>query len=433
MKTCQAAALVLGLLFADAAVAQQSRSPFDAPTVQHFSVPFRRLADLDLDGDMDAVGVLLQRPAGRYLFAAYRNNQGVFEGGFQETPSLDRGTTLHVEVGHLNADTWPDVCILWGARREDWLGTGNGFFAATSTPLAEVAQAMALADVDGDGIDDLAWMGADALYLQTSSGPADSIAAPGTKHTLRVLAHDGPFGSDVFVAHVGNDIRIFYGHRATGLVTGPSFATGVPMGMVDTGDIDGDGDIDAVVFGMHSYRVLRRLSRQNWSLEADVSGGPAQFLRDVDGDGDLYGVCCSGGGGNGDNYEFPTFASRFEISINDGSGSFAPAFEIPSIGAEELAGVADVDLDGDLDLVAGLCVYYADGVVRPLRSSAVIPPCRSRRALSDCDGDGDVDVGFSAQAVYANDGAGGFTLEDGSRGARGRSLSRPGLPRRFRR
>jgi hypothetical protein len=146
-------------------------------------------------------------------------------------------------------------------------------------------------------------------------------------------------------------------------------------------------------------------------------------------------VCCStgdGGDDGGPTYKPPLFPSRFEIAINDGHGGFAPAFALPSVGAEEIAGVADVDLDGDIDLVAGLCVYYADGVIRPRRTSAIVPPCASRRALSDCDGDGDMDVGFSAQSVFTNDGHGSFSEEAmGVRAPHRTQFLGPGYPGDF--
>ena len=53
-------------------------------------------------------------------------------------------------------------------------------------------------------------------------------------------------------------------------------------------------------------------------------GGPATHLIDVDGDGDLDGLCCGGGSGPYPNEG----SSTFQVALNDGAGVFAPAFPI---------------------------------------------------------------------------------------------------------
>jgi len=415
-----ATALALGLAsttLAPSADAQESRSVFEAATVVLDSsvAPIRRMLDFDLDGDPDGVGLWPNSDNSAYRLYGYRNDgQGGFVTASVATnPTHSNGQSeLLIEVGHLNADAWPDVCVVYRSERQDWYGMGNGHFA-TPTPVTLPMDAfeMVLADLDGDGIDDLSWVDQNSLRVATSLGGSASIPAPGAKYGLRVLVGDGPGGDSLFLVHVLDEVRVFFGNTQGGLSAGPSFEHGLLQALMDTGDIDGDLDVDAVVFGPTAYAVLRRTGPGSWSLEDAAPGGPAEYLRDVDGDGDLDGACCGGGGGGGPTYPQNTQPTEFQIALNDGSGAFAPAFQLQGLGSPQLAGVVDVDGDGDKDLVAGRCVYFASGAIRPPPAPGALPPQHGPRALSDCDGDGDVDVGFSVDSVYTNDGQGRFVQE----------------------
>ncbi len=402
--------------------AQQVCSPFDAATVQldKDQPPFRRLADLDLDGDLDAIGAAISTDFQAYHLVAYENDgQGVFGqrtgvgGAAISTPGERR---FLIEIGHLNADPYPDFTVLFGDWRLDWINQGNGFFQTTpGVFLANAALGLALAELDGDGRSEVLWVDSSKLHISTSKGAEVEIDHGASQvQGLHVLPKDGPVDLDVFLVAGLTKVRIHYGSAAYGFVADQTFSVGPMAKTCATGDVDGDGDVDAVLFlaGIPPrYRVLRRLAPASWAIEPAASGGPAEFLADVDGDGDLDGVCCGGGGGGGSTFDDNVRPTDFEIALNDGSGAFAPAFQIPGLGSPQLAGAVDVDGDGDTDLVAGRCVVYACGAIRPPVAEAPgfsTPPPRGPRDLSDCDGDGDVDVGFSVDAVFSNDGTGRF-------------------------
>jgi hypothetical protein len=183
--------------------------------------------------------------------------------------------------------------------------------------------------------------------------------------------------------------------------------------MAISGDIDGDGDVDVVAFSMPVgnalalYQVARRAGPSAFAVETQQTGGPATHLVDIDGDGDLDGACCSGGGGGP---AVNTAISKFELSINDGTGSFFPAFEIANMGATHFAGASDLDSDGDVDLIAGRCVYYG-------RGPGGLPPYPAAQGITvpleivDVDGDGDPDGRPGFPAFQKNAGNGLFSAQ----------------------
>ncbi len=129
-------------------------------------------------------------------------------------------------------------------------------------------------------------------------------------------------------------------------------------------------------------------------------------LGDVDGDGDLDAVV-------GDEYNW------VEVLLNDGAGRFGPPAKIP--GAVWTFALADMDGSGSLDLIAvtvvGISAYLTvwtnDGAgAFSLASQATNEGDAIEIATGDLDGDGDLDAisaGWIELAVYANDGTGQLT------------------------
>jgi hypothetical protein len=95
-----------------------------------------------------------------------------------------------------------------------------------------------------------------------------------------------------------------------------------------------------------------------------------------------------------------------------------------------------MDGDGDVDLIGGRCVYYAQGPIRRPRTAEPgfqLPVVAHERELGDFDGDGDLDAGISVESVQMNDGTGSFTtatpvVMDVPRGVR---FEGPGFPGDF--
>jgi hypothetical protein len=78
------------------------------------------------------------------------------------------------------------------------------------------------------------------------------------------------------------------------------------------------------------------------------------------------------------------------------------------LGATNLAGAADIDLDGDVDLVAGRVVYYSPGGITGPFVTPIGSGEHQTRMLRDWDEEGDPDLRAGYEEVRRSDGTGYF-------------------------
>jgi FG-GAP-like repeat len=424
--TSRASRLVLALTVLTAFLgAQSSAALFDAPVVVGDDyMRFMNVLDFDGDGWKDALSVWYH--IGNVTSVDVRGFRNDQTGRLVHVWTVGQGlngvtvplSQVDTATGDMNLDGQEDfvlsvlgtiyVYLSNGAQPPTlWVTTFVGV-----TPPSEIK----MADFNGDGRADIVTLsvGTVSLLLTQPSGlpfPTSTQVLPaGTSHRLFLAEVNGDGIMDVGVAgaSTGTQLRLY---PVVGGILQPPLAftlAGETMPMPVAGDVDNDGDQDVVVFGMSQYRILRRTGPATFNLESYVPGGPATGLADVDQDGDLDGVCCGSGGGPGDsppNY----YPSNYEISINNG-GVFAPAFQITGLGSTRLAGAVDLDADGDLELVAGRCVYYPDGPITKSPFTA-IPTTNTARSVIDVDQDGDPDLqGLAGTAIAfsRNTGDGAF-------------------------
>jgi Ca2+-binding RTX toxin-like protein len=168
------------------------------------------LVDLDGDGDLDAVLANLPGLNNAQVSQAWLNDgNGNFTAAFAFT-----GHAWDVAVGDVDGDGIADAVfgLAEGEAAQLWLGNGDGTFTEVADAFPDTgsdASGIELADVDGDG--DL-----DAVRVFTASG--------GGSPNAEVLLNDG---AGNFTSNGQTDLEIF-GWR------------------LDSGDLDGDGDIDIV-------------------------------------------------------------------------------------------------------------------------------------------------------------------------------------------
>ncbi|MEX1357603.1 MAG: VCBS repeat-containing protein, partial [Gaiellaceae bacterium] len=221
------------------------------------------LGDVDRDGDLDLIVANDGNPNRLYL----NDGTGVFT---LDAADLGTGASKAIVVGDLNGDGFPDVVVGvdGGANTvylnegddettEEWLGFDAG--AAVATGDTTSTRALALADLDGDGLLDL--------------------VAANHGQTNRVYRNLG-----VSTDWDGFDAAVDLGTHTENTVA------------LATGDVDGDGFLDVVAVNrLQPARVHLNLttgSTPAFSAGTEVPGSSALAatsvaLMDVDVDGDL--------------------------------------------------------------------------------------------------------------------------------------------------
>ncbi|OON68000.1 hypothetical protein B0919_15145 [Hymenobacter sp. CRA2] len=278
-------------------------------------------------------------------------------------------------------------------------GTGRGYYTrATTLPLYSFVYIVRLADVDADG--DL-----------------DMLVGHNEMNRVEILRNDGHGAftpSDTVRVSSLQDFSNALSNNHTALTVA---------------DIDHDGDLDLLAsFSVNSSVAIRRNDGRGHFTGRDsliVADFPMNITTgDVDADGDLDLVTANGaiirGGSNSSTY------------LNDGLGHFSPHRTAPlavSSNPRSMseAQLADIDNDGDLDLILidttrpAVWTFRNDGQAN-FSNPASLPTGYSpyHVALGDIDADGDVDMVVTnghfnttdpgTISIRVNDGQGNYSV-----------------------
>lgn len=327
--------------------------------------------------------------------------------------------------------------------RDGWLGTAARNGASRLALLTVVAAAPVVVGQSEAR--------AGEFYLEdvTARLPVDPDA--NIKDTLDVdLADiDGDGDLDMFVVDGSGSVTPFPnkvfandGHGNFTDVTATALPPGPPANSteVEFADIDGDGDLDAVVSNLGGNQLLvndgaGHFSDASANLAQAVPPGPPGFsvpfppffieisaearFADVDGDGDPDILIA-----NENPLPFGPPGDFNRLLLNDGSGVFTETQGRLPVSINQSAGyaVGDIDGDGDLDLIevniGANNVFINDGAgyfTDETATRLVTSPRSTRKGiLADVDHDGDLDF-FEGNSrneqnrLFLNDGTGVFT------------------------
>lgn len=373
-----------------------------------------KLADVDGDGMLDAV------------MADGAVWKGGGNGSFAYQGAMSTRTGLTAVLEDLDNDGNRDLVVLElrsnGAaegRLRIFRGNGVSGFEGVGVPAGLRAVAVALGDLNGDGILDavVADAGGDAVLVLKGLGNgqfagAQAIAVGSSPEAVVLGDFDGDGRLDVAVTNSGSGtVSILLGNGTGGLGSASSFTVGGAPFALAVGDLNGDGRLDLVTANGSGDTVGVLLGNGSGGFTAAASVAVpsrpmAVALTDLNLDGklDLLVVTADNG--------------RVSVLLGNGSGGFGTATTY-AVGSAPLAlAVGDLNTDGIPDVVvantgsdtATVLFGRSDGTLGGAMTLATDSQPIAI-ALADIQGDGRLDVlitnsGASTVSVFRNGGVG---------------------------
>jgi hypothetical protein len=387
---------------------------WDSPEMSNEAV----LVDLDADGDLDAV-LANGKNEGQVANTVWINQGGAQAGIQGEFVAVDQpqpwgiANSNSVAVGDLDGDGDFDAVVgndgfsgiflnqggMQGGEPGNFKETSRGIWHDFMVGLWSVA----LGDLDAD--DDL------DIWVAVSSGGFGSSDA---EEWFWLPAHNLVAFNDENEPDWDSNLRF----RDSGQLLGVEGSEEVALG-----DLDGDGDLDAFVansasiIGVSGKRPQEGYDQPDQVWLNDGNGyftdsgqqlGAAESfdaaLGDLDGDGDLDALVL----GRQEGF----------VWQNDGIAVFSPGMQMRlNDGIPRSLHLGDLDGDGDLDAIMGwkeeIQVWLNDGQARfEISYPSYTHPEHFAIAPGDLDGDGDIDLFAGKLAeqtiVWLNDGQANF-------------------------
>ena len=260
LRTC-----LLATALVTAIPAQEVLPPFDAPQVMFSAqTSITSVGDIDADGRSDVLG-WYWRTEGQFIYVVvrlYYNRGGLsFVNGWNTTVAINGGqnTSWDTEIAELDGNPGSDIVFAFdrdvAVHAAQLIPLGGGSVAVNMVPFASwqesfAVQDLVVADLDGDGRNDLAVVGAEVrAYRNTGDTLVPMASYPMAGSHIYADDFDGDGFNELVVPIEGGVTILRYGDgqlaEMGSLEHGVDSSEG-PMHVV--GDIDNDGDADIVVF-----------------------------------------------------------------------------------------------------------------------------------------------------------------------------------------
>jgi len=347
----------------------------------------------DLDGN-GTVDLAVSNLGSDHLSILFGTGNGEFIGG-QAFPSTfyANQTTNRVALADFDGDGLLDLAaanLLGNGNAAVLKGQAFGKFSAPFNLTDQQGGEVVAGDFNGDTKPDLAFIQKGSPTIKNDSievhfgngnltfGSPTTLPLPDADYALNftlAIDVDDNGALDLVTANTGShDVSVFLDNSNGGFQGPFTTAVGNQPTWVAAGHLDGNATLDlAVVNAGPLGGQAGKLSILFGTGNGSFSPGPELFLNtepnsvvigDLNGDGksDLAAIVQS-----------PHFEWNLQIVLGNGNGTFRTPTVIPLI--EDLVGnltAADLDLDGDLDLIMtvgpeiGILEGHGDGTFQPL-------------------------------------------------------------------
>jgi hypothetical protein len=345
------------------------------------------VGDVDGDGDLDALVGNVDETPNQAIRLWVNNGLGVFS-AHPTSPAFGSGYISHVATGDLDRDGDLDAVATAmtppGSNQPAvsvWLNAGSGVFSPHPiSPTFGLGDALdaELGDLDGDSDLDLVVANSsdapETVWLNDGTGrfhPHPTVPSFGTGYSNNVALGDidGDGDLDALIVNTYNQAETLWVNDGTGRFTAnPAQASFGNAFSVDgkLADLDGDGDLDAVIVNVGVYDPETVWLNNGAGLFTPhprtpmfgIKEGSAIALGDLDADGDLDAVLAITDSGT----RFPPYLPE-TVWLNDGTGSFSLHPITPYLGADFSTDVKLTDIDGDADLDLLVANYFSGNTV----------------------------------------------------------------------
>lgn len=397
----------ISLLFLTLASVSFADAQFDDR--QYISAPFYTptdvlCKDLDLDGDLDIISS--SKTTGEIVWI---ENYGAGEFNVLKTVSDEIETPTHFVVEDLDLDGDQDIIaasfnegtIVW------FENSGEQVFSEAQIIIDDLsgASGLAVADVDEDGDMDVVtaakWTSKITLHKNNGSQNFETFftisATANVPQDVYIEDMDNDGDLDVISTSENDHEVAWYKNVGGGGFDGERqlISSGIGPGTFnfsDLSDIDGDGDLDVVTFGIFNHLVWHENDGTgSFGEEMPVtdigSSNSNVFTIDLDGDGDQDVVAA------------PTLGSDIVWFENSGLG----VFETEQLISTELNGpksiyAGDFDGDGNIDVVSAsedysdIRLFKNDGLTESFEAHNIAKPIGLPSFFTSADIDGDLQV-----------------------------------------
>lgn len=358
------------------------------------------VGDMDNDGWMDIV-----------IFHSTQDKVGWFKnlGNGQYATQEYIGDIINahgIELSDINQDGYLDVLAANSTDVVVFLNQGDGTFSAAVPLLSQLNFRFRMSDIDGDGDDDifLASSNPNGIYLYENTGGnftiLDTIANALTSlKEFRLADLDGDNIKDLMVCSNFNNVVAWYKNLGGGSFGSQQIISNTQSApnAMNFGDIDNDGDIDVLTGSENSQNILWYENDGTGSFGAAQIVSSASFgtkeicVADLDGDDfpevisnsrigssvriSIYKYSAGSGftyqsdvtdkfsglriiaedmdnDGDKDIVSIDESVWRVTLNLNDGNGQFGADQYFSVHGRLSQGRFVDVDVDGDLDILA---------------------------------------------------------------------------------